>query len=142
MPNLENKTNYILHFDNLLFYLEKGMKLKKIHRAISYFQDKWLEPYIQLNTKLRQEANNDFKKHYYKLMNNSFYGKTMENVRDYIDIKFATNEKNFIKNMDSPLVAAKPIIIKENGLALIKHKKKKSISLDKPLYVGSVILEN
>ena len=63
-----------------------------IHRVISFSHSTWLEPYIDRNTKFRMKANNDFEKDYYKLLNNSFYGKAMENVRNHRDITLVNNE--------------------------------------------------
>ena len=74
-------------------------------------------------------------------MNNAFYGKTMENIMNHITVKFATDETKFTKYMNSPLLAAPPLIIKEDGLSLVKLHSKK-IKLNKPIYVGATILEN
>ena len=80
---LLNKKNYICHYRNLKFYLEKGMKLKKVHRVLQFNQSPWIRDYIQLNTRLRQEAKNKCEQNFAKLMNNSFFGKTCEDVRKY-----------------------------------------------------------
>ena len=113
-PNLRNKTNYILFIDNLNYYISKGLIVTKVHRVISFYREAWLKPYIDFNTEKRQ-AKNDFEKQYFKEMNNSFYGKTMENVRGHTDMKFCLTKKQFEKCMNSPLVAGPPNIIKKNA---------------------------
>ena len=72
-----------MHISALKFYLEHGLKLKKVHRAISFKQSNFLKPYIEFNTEKRKNAKSEFEKDLSKLMNNAVYGKTMENVRKH-----------------------------------------------------------
>ena len=140
-PNLQDKKDYIIHIDNLQYYLKKGLLLKKIHRVIKFNQSAWLKPYIEKNSKLRQSAKNDFEKDYYKLLNNAFYGKTMENVRGRVNVQFCKNEKEFVKHTSSPLFTNQINVLKKDGLILVKTHKKK-VELNKPLYIGACILES
>jgi hypothetical protein len=81
VPNLNNKTKYVLYHEMLKFVLSKGIKLTKIYPGLKFSERAWLEPYISKNTGLRQEFTTEDKKSFFKLTNNSYFGKTMENVR-------------------------------------------------------------
>ena len=83
IPNLNNKTNYVLHYENLHVYEGLGLKITKIHRGTKFEESTWLEEYINLNTKLRIEAKqsgNNFEVDYFKLVNNSVFGNALENI--------------------------------------------------------------
>ena len=96
IPNLGNKTKYVVHYKNLQLYLSFGMKLAKIHRVLKFKQSDWMNKYIDFNTKKRMGATNDFEEDFFKLMINSVYGKTMENLRKRVNARFV-NKKILLK---------------------------------------------
>ena len=114
------------------------MKLKEVHRVIKFQQKAWLKPYIYMNTKLRKEAKNEFEKDFFKLMNNSVFGKTMENVREYRDIKLVTTEKRRIK-LVSELIYHTIKHFSDNLLAIEMYKAR--VKMNKPLNLGMSILD-
>ena len=91
IPNLYDKKRYVIHIRALDQALELGLVLECIHKEIEFKQLALMKEYIDFNTKLRTAATNDFEKDFYKLMNNSGFGKTMENIRKHRNIKLVTN---------------------------------------------------
>ena len=94
--NLYDKNNYAVHKRSLKKALDHGLILKKVHKVAQFNQEGWLKEYIDINTELRKKAKNDFEKDFFKLMNNSVFEKTMENVRKHRDIKLVTQTKEEI----------------------------------------------
>ena len=138
VPNLKDKSKYFLHYRNLKLYLSLGMRLVKIHRVLEFNQSPWLKPYIDYNTGKRKIARNTFEKNFFKLMNNSVYGKTMENLYKRVDLKLVTNIDDLLKHISKPsFVNSK--ILSEDLVAVSKIKE--TLTLDRPSYVGVCILE-
>ena len=138
IPNLGDKKKNIHHYENLKQCLRLGLKLTHIHRGIKFKESPWLEKYISLNTKLRTEAKNEFEKDFFKLMNNSVFGKTMENITNRVVINLVNNKKQAEK------LSAKPNfkhcnIFSEDLVAI--HMKKTKLDFDKPVYLGMCILD-
>ena len=135
-----DKKNCLVHYRMLKFYVRHGMIVDKIHDIISFKQSSWLEKYINFNTRERNQAVKDFEKDFYKLLNNAFYGKTMENVRNRLKIKFSKKEdyREIIKQQSR---------LTFNGI----HKsyencysytvRQNEVLMDKPIYLGFTVLE-
>ena len=138
---LEDKESYVVHYRNLQFYLNQGLRLKKVHRAIEFDQEAWMAPYIRMNTEFRKQASNDFESDFYKLMNNSVFGKTMENLRNRVDVKIVRDWEagKIRKLLSSP--SFDRFAIFGNDMARI-HMHKTKLVLNKPVYTGMTILEN
>ena len=138
IPNLYAKTNYVLHYRNLQFYVAMGLKITKIHKILEFDQSRWLKPYIDFNTIKRQAANNAFEKDLFKLMNNSVYGKTMQNNRKHLCVKLVTTELRAKRFIARPTFQSFNIINKD--VTMIKLIKA-DVLLDRPIYVGMSILD-
>ena len=130
---MEDKEKYVIHIAALKQALNHGLVLKKVHRVIEFRQEAWLKPYIDMNTKLRTEAKNDFEKDFFKLMNNSVFGKTMENVRNHRDIKLVTSENRRNKLVLEPNYHTTKHFSED--LQAIEMRKTKVI-MNKPVYLG------
>ena len=102
IPNLGDKTNYVVHYKNLQLYLSLGMKLTKIHRVLKFKQSDWMKKYIDFNTEKRTNAANSFEKDFFKLMINSVYDKTMEILQTRINVRLLNDENYFLKYTSKP----------------------------------------
>ena len=92
VPNLCTKRNYVVHYRNLQFYIKHGLIVCGIHKVLKFEQKPWLASYIDFNSQQRKAASSNFEKDFYKLLNNSLFGKTMESLRKRIDVKLVTEQ--------------------------------------------------
>ena len=135
-----NKEYYILHYRNLKFHLRMGMIIRKVHRIVSFDQSPWLQKYIDYNTEKRAQADTDFKKDHHKKLICSFFGKTMEDVRNRIRV-------DFVKNTDERKILRYQSRLNFDGI----HKsyqdydsytfKTNLVKMEQPIYLGFTILE-
>ena len=138
IPMLKDKKEYALHYRNLQLYMDLGLKIKKIHRVLEFDQSPWLKQYIDFNTEKRKHAKNSFEKDFFKLMNNSVFGKTMGNLWKRVDVRPVTDEKKLNKLTSKPTYVSSKIF-NENLMAV--HKVKEALTLNRPAYVGMCILD-
>ena len=138
MPNLMDKRFYVCDYMNLKFYIEHGLKLIRVHRVIRYRQSKWLMPYIELNSLLRKNATQEHQKDFHKLMNNSAYGKTCENLTKRSDIRLVVTEQQ--RKRFTEKAHFKQARIFGESLAAIQMEKLYT-KIDKPTQVGFKVLE-
>ena len=138
ISHFKPRKNYVVHYRNLRQYLELGMKITAVHRGISFNQSSWMEPYIRKNTELRQAATNNCDKDLFKLMNNSVFGKTIENIRKRQNIFLVDNRKRAKRLVNRPDFE-RATIFDKNLIAI--HMKKIKVYFNKPVYVGQAILD-
>ena len=142
VPNLGNKSKDVVPYRNIQLYLSLGMKLTKVHRILKFKQSDWLKKYIDFNNEKRKKFSeliiSDFEKDLFELMNNSVFGKTMENIRKQRDIKLVTTDKKRSKLVSEPNYHTINLISED--LSIIEMKKTK-VKMNKPIYLGLSILE-
>ena len=138
IPTLRNKEKYVLHYRNLQLYIDLGLKIKKVHRVLEFDQSPWLKKYIDFNTHKRTQAKNSFEKDFFKLMNNSVFGKTMENIRKRVNVELVTSKEKLLKLASKPTYTSSKIF---NEDLVAVHKIKETLTLNRPAYVGMCILD-
>src|SRR5271163_2031702 len=136
VQTLGNKEKYVIHERYLKQVIDAGLVLKAIHRVVEFQQKPWMEKYIDFNTDKRKAASNEFEKDFFKLMNNSVFGKTMENIRKRRNIKLIAESKKFKKYVSKPTFM-NGVIFNEDLVAV--EYVKEMLNLNKPIYVGFYI---
>ena len=138
VPNLHDKKKYVIHVKALKQALDHGLVLERIHRVIQFKQSAWMKGYIDFNTRLRTVAKYDFEKDFYKLRNNSVFGKTIENIRRHRDIKLLNNKEDHLKQVMKPNFKGGVLM----GADLMGCEMGKvKVKMNKPFYLGEAILD-
>ena len=138
VPNLRDKKNYVIHTQALNQVLQHELRLDRIHQVVEFDQSPWLKTYIDFNTQLRMAATNDFEKDFFKLMNNSVFGKTMENIRKHRNIGLVTTEEKYLHTVMKPNFKSGGLL-GENLMGCEMGKVK--VVMNKPVYLCQVILD-
>ena len=134
VPNLYYKRKYVVHLKALKQAIDHGLN----HRAIEFKQSAWMREYIDFNTRLRTAAKNDFEKDFYKLMNSSVFGKTMENICKHRNIKLVNDEEEYFRNVMRPNFKSGTLLGPDlMGCEMGKIK----VVMKKPIYLGQAILD-
>ena len=136
--SIEDKEEYVIHTRALKKALNNGLKLKKVHRVIKFQQKAWLKLYNDMNTQLRKKAKSEFEKDLFKLMNNSVFGKTMENVRKHRNLKLMTTEEKRIKLVSETNYHTTKHF--SDNLLVIEMKKAK-VKMNKPVDLDMLVLD-
>ena len=138
IPNVGNKTNYVVHYRKLQLYLSLEMKLTEIHKVLTFNQSDWMKKYIDFNPEKRMNTANDFEKDVFKLMINFVYGKTMKNLRKRINVRLVNNAEDFLKYTSKPTYITHKIFDKDYAAI---HEIKSVLILNKSIYVGLTVLD-
>ena len=131
ISKLGDKINYVLHYRNLQLYFSLGMKLTKIHRVLTFKQSDWMKNFINFNIGKRTNAANSFEKDFFKLVINSVYGKTMENLRKRVNVRRVNNEKDFLKCTSRPIHITNKIFAKNYAAIQSKNHKAGTYEINK-----------
>ena len=138
LETLLPKYSYVCHHRMLQFFVRQGLKVSRIIRVLKFRQEAFIQKYIDTNTALRQQAKSDFEKNFFKLLNNSCFGKTVENLRNRIYMVFVSNEDK-AKFYTSKFNFKKFTIFSDHMVAISLGQP--SITWSKPTYIGAAVLE-
>ena len=134
-----HKYKYVLHYRLLKLFVRLGMIVRRMHSVQWFKQSSWLKSYIDFNTEKRKNAKTDFEKDLFKLMNNAVYGKTMEDVKNRVNIKFVPKDDSEKCMKEVSKLSFNRFKEFDNYNAY--HHTKQLVKLDKPMYLGAAILD-
>ena len=138
-PDLHDKDNYVCSLKNLQLFLQHGLKLKKIHRVLAADQSNFLKTYIDFNSEKRQQASSKFEQDFFKLANNSIYGKFIESLRNRTNVDIVKDEKTAKKLTSKPQFMGFHIL--DENITIVQSMKR-TLTLNKPIICGFIVLEN
>ena len=138
IPTLNDKEKYVIHYRTLMLCLDLGMKLKKIHNGIKFEEKDWMKSYIDKNTELRTKATNDFEKDFFKLGNNSVFGKTSEDETKRCTVELVTTVKR-LKQLTCKKNLKGVRVFKDDLISV--HMGNTNVKITKPIYVGATVLD-
>ena len=138
IQSLSDKKNYTVNYITLKLYVSLGMEVKKVHRVLKFKQTKWLKPYMELNTAKRKKSRNKFEESFFKLVNNSCYGKTLESKRSRVSVHLIANSEALLRSTATPFFHEFKNF--HENLAAISSRKR-SITWNKPTIVGAAVLD-
>lgn len=138
LATLYDKKRYVAHYTVFQQAVQLGLKVTKVHRALRFSQAPWMKKFIDYNANKRSAATSAFAKAFYKLMNNACYGKTMENVRNRVDIRIVTTDKQFQKLVRQTRFVERKIISDD---VVAVQMRRNNVKMDKPIYVGMTVLD-
>eukprot|EP00732_Lithocolla_globosa_P000147 Lithocolla_globosa_v1_NODE_30_length_9033_cov_22.154583.p1 type:complete len:645 gc:universal NODE_30_length_9033_cov_22.154583:4840-2906(-) len=138
IASLKDKKEYVIHYRNLKQAVSLGFEVTQVHKVMRFKQSDWLKVYIDKNTEFRKEAKSEFEKDFYKLMNNSVFGKTMENVRNRINFELVNDHLTMLEKTRKPTFKKR---VRFNEKLYGVHMMKTKVVLNKPIYVGATILD-
>ena len=143
VPNLNDKVRYVAHHEELKLYLKHGMVLKKVHEGITYTEKAFMKKFIDICTEARKNAKNDFEKDIFKLGPNSCFGKTMENLRNHVDVEIfndndGSDRKKLIKRIAKPNYENS--VIFEGSQLVSVRMRQSTVLLNKPIQHGVSVL--
>ena len=138
IPTLNNKEKYVIHYRTLMLCLDLGMKLKKIHNGIKFEEKDWMKSYIDKNTELRTKAISDFEKDFFKLGNNSVFGKTNEDETKRCTVELVTTVKR-LKKLTCKKNLKGVRVFKDDLMSV--HMGNTNVKITKPIYVGATVLD-
>ena len=139
VPDLKDKKHFVCSLKTLQLCLSKGLILEKIHRVMAADQTDFVTPYIKFNTAKRQNAKSDFEKDFFKLANNSIYGKFIESLRNRTNVDIVKDEKSAKRLTSKPQFMGFHMLDEQTTVV---QSVKRNLVLNKPIACGFIVLEN
>ena len=132
-----NKQTCFLHYRDLKFYIRHGIRILNAYTVYKFKQSPWVAKHIKYNTEQRKKAKTEFEKHFYKLINISFYGKTIENIRKRLNLDLIDkSDTHIILNRQSKLSFDEKLQNTKNLVCI--HLIRKLLTLQIPFMLGLV----